>query len=98
MKDLGMTIRLEADMNAMKFNMARFIDAELSGRAEELKAIAEKVVSEFNFEKEFRQQLNYASQDIMRKFVREKMDVAVEEFLRKTSVSLDILGKDEQKK
>jgi len=90
MSDLSVQIRLEADMNAMTLNMARFVDEELAKRAVSLKEIAEKTVSEFNFEKEIREQLAYAANEHIRRLVRARMEYAANEFLKQCDINVDI--------
>lgn len=57
------TLRLEIATEAMRLNMGQFIDVELDKRKAEMKAMAARVVANFDFEGEIRQTFERAARD-----------------------------------
>jgi hypothetical protein len=87
------TLRMEADVKTMQFRMAQFVDVELAKQKERLQAIAEKVVADFDFEKEVREAFEYAARSRIQDFLRVECGQRAAEILRKFDIKITITPK-----
>lgn len=84
---------MRVDIKAMQMHMAKFIDEELAKRAIELKASVEMVVKELDFEKEFREQFEYAAREKIRDWIRVRCAQKAMELMDLYKVDLSVVEK-----